>query len=80
MQHGVNHFEGLVDLLADLGTGEDDLAADEDEEHNLGLDHPVDETREQLGLIRAELMMARSQTLKADGELDVTAGIVPCNH
>lgn len=46
----VDELKGLVDLLPDLGTGEDDLARDEDEEHNLRLHHPVDETWEEFGL------------------------------
>ena len=31
-EHGVDELEGLVDFLADLGTSQDDLAGDEDEE------------------------------------------------
>ena len=31
-----------------LGTRQDDLARDEDEKHDLWLDHAVDQTREQL--------------------------------
>lgn len=71
MKHRVDHFEGLVDLLTHFRAGKDDLAADEDQEHNLGLDHAVDETREQLGLVRAEVVMLGSKTLETDGELDV---------
>ena len=37
---------------------EDDLARNEDEEHDLGLDHPVDETREELGGERRSLACA----------------------
>ena len=48
------------------------LAADEDEKHNLGLDHAVDETREQLRLVRTEVVMLGRETLEANGELDVT--------
>ena len=44
-------LQGLVDLLPDLGPREHDLAADEDEEHDPWLDHPVDQTWEQLGLV-----------------------------
>lgn len=47
-QDGVDLVEGRVDLLADLCTRQDDLARDEDEEDNLGLDHPVNQPREQL--------------------------------
>lgn len=32
-QHRVDHLEGLVDLLANLGSSEDDLARNEDEKH-----------------------------------------------
>jgi len=72
LEHRVDHFKGLVDLLTDFRTGQDNLAADEDQKDNLGLDHTVDETREQLRLVRAEVVMARSKTLQADWELDVT--------
>jgi len=61
----------LVDLLADLGTSQDDLAADEDEQDDLGLHHAVDETREELRLVGRESVMARGKTLQANGELDV---------
>jgi hypothetical protein len=63
----------LIDLLADLGAGEDDLARDEDEEHNLRLHHAVDETREELRLVGREVVMARSKTLETDWKLDVAA-------
>jgi len=51
LQHGIDHLEGSVDLLSNLRAGEDDLAADEDQEHDLGLDHAVDQTGEQLRLV-----------------------------
>ena len=71
LKHRVDHLEGLVDLLSDLGARQHDFAADENQQHDLGLDHAVDETREQLGLVRAEIVMARGQTLETNGELDV---------
>jgi hypothetical protein len=71
LQNGVDHLECLVDLLTNFGTSQDDLARNEDEEDNLRLDHAVDQTREQLRLVGAEIVMARSQTLETDGELDV---------
>lgn len=61
----------MIDLVADFGASQDNFAADEDQENDLGLDHAVNETREQLGLVRAEVVVARSQTLQANGELDV---------
>lgn len=71
MQDGVDQLESVVDLISDLGTSEDNLAANKDQEHDLGLDHAVDKTREQLRLIRAEVVVTRSETLQTDGELDV---------
>lgn len=67
----VDHLEGLVDLLADLGTGQDDLAANKNEQHNFGLHHAINQTGKQLGFVGAEIVMAAGQPLEADGELDV---------
>lgn len=69
-EHGVDELESSVDFLADLGTSEDNLAADEDEEHDLGLHHTVDQTGEEFRLIGRESMMTGCQPLQADGELD----------
>jgi hypothetical protein len=71
LKHRVDHFESLVDLLAHLRTGQDNLAAHEDQEDDLGLDHSVDETGEQFWLVRAEHMMTAGKTFKTNGELDV---------
>jgi len=72
LKHRVDHPKGLVDLLSDFRTGQDDLATDEYQEDDLRFDHPIDQAREQLGLVRAEVVVARRKTLQADGELDVT--------
>ena len=72
LKHRVDHFECLVNLFSNFRASQDDLARNEDEENNLGLDHSVDETREQLGLIRAEVVMAGRKTFQTNGELDVT--------
>lgn len=61
----------MIDLVAYFGSSEHDLAADEDQEHNLGLDHAVDKTREQLGFVGTEVVMARGQTFQTDWKLDV---------
>lgn len=71
LQDRVDELKGVINLVTDLGTGKDDLAADEDQEHNLRLDHTVDQTREQLGFVRTEVVMARSKTLETNGELDI---------
>lgn len=71
LQDRVDELEGVIDLITDLGAGKDDLAADEDQEHDLGLDHTVDQAREQLGFVGTEVVMARSQTFETDGELDI---------
>lgn len=70
-EHRIDQLESLIDFLAHFGAGQDDLAADEDQEHNLGLHHTVDQTGEQFRLIGAEVVMATRQTLQTDGELDV---------
>jgi len=70
-QDRVNEFKGLVNLLADLGTSENDLARDEDQEDNLWLHHAVNETWEKFGFVRAEHVMARCQTLETNRKLDV---------
>ena len=71
LKSGKDGLEGTVDFLSYFGTREDDFAADEDQEDDLGLDHSVDETREQFRLIGAEHVMLGSKTLKSDWELDV---------
>eukprot|EP00918_Siedleckia_nematoides_P097420 GHVU01213560.1.p1 GENE.GHVU01213560.1~~GHVU01213560.1.p1 ORF type:complete len:198 (-),score=25.86 GHVU01213560.1:233-826(-) len=70
-EHRVDEFEGLVDLLANLGTSQDDLARDEDQEDDLGLHHTVDETGEEFGLVGAEHVVTASKAFKTDRELDV---------
>lgn len=61
----------MVNLVSNLCTCEDNLAADEDQENNLRLDHAVDETRKQLRFIGTEVVVTRGETLEANGELDV---------
>lgn len=61
----------MVNLLSDLGTGEDNLATDENEQYNLGLHHTVDETRKELRLVGRESVMARCKPFQANGELDI---------
>jgi len=58
LKHRVDHFKGLVNLFSNFRASQDNFAADEDQEHDLRLDHSVDETREQLRLVRAEVVMA----------------------
>src|SRR5437868_2074162 len=70
-KHRVDHLEGLVDLLTNLRTRQDNLATDEDQQDNLRLDHAVDEAGEQLRLVRAEVVMAGGEPFQTNGELDV---------
>lgn len=71
LQDRIDELESVIDLITDLGTGEDDLAADEDQEHNLWFDHTVNQTGEQLRFVGTEVVVARSQTLETDRELDI---------
>lgn len=50
-EHGIDELEGLVYLLADPGAGQDEFAGDEDEKHDLGFHHAIDEAREKLGFV-----------------------------
>jgi hypothetical protein len=40
-KHWVDEFEGLVNFLADLGSGKHDFAADENEQNDFRLHHAV---------------------------------------
>jgi hypothetical protein len=62
-QDGIDLIERRIDLLPDLRPGDDDLARDEDQEHDLGLDHTVDETGEQLRSCQARPGGLASQNL-----------------
>ena len=73
LQDRVNVLERVIDLLAGFGSGEHNFARDEDEEHDAWFDHAVDESREQLWLVAAELAVRQNQALQADGELDIAA-------
>lgn len=70
-KHRIDQFKGLIDLLTDLGTCQDNLATDKDQQNDLGLHHTVDETREQFRFVRTEIVVATGQALQTDGELDV---------
>ena len=75
LKHGVDHLECLIDLLAYFGASQDDFAAHEDQEHNLGLNHSVNETREQFRLVGAKHVMTTSQTFETNGKLDVARAL-----
>ena len=72
LKHRVDHLKGLIDLFPDFCASENNLATDEDQEDDLRLNHTIDETREQLRLVGAEIVMTRCKTLQADRELDIT--------
>jgi hypothetical protein len=70
-EHRVDVLKRLVDVLALLPTREDDLAGDEDQQHNLGQLHAIDQPGEELGLVLREVTVGPRETLQANGELDV---------
>jgi len=70
-EHSVDRIESRVDLLSDLSASQDDLSGHEDEEHDFWFDHTIDQTREQLRLIAAELPVAVRKSLQTNGEFDV---------
>ena len=57
-KHGVNVLKGSIYLFPHLGSSEDDLSRDEDEDHDLGLHHTVDQSREDLWLILSNIRRA----------------------
>ena len=67
----VDCLKRLINLLANLCASEDNFATDEDQQDDLRFDHAIDETREQLRLIRAKRMMFGCKTFETDGEFDV---------
>lgn len=71
LENRVDHLKRLINLLTNLSTRQDYLAADKDEKDDLWLHHSVDETGEQLGLVRAEVHMTGRKTLQTNGKLDV---------
>lgn len=73
----VDHLKGLVDLLAHFRTSQHDLATHEDQKHNFWLDHSINETGEQFGLVRAEHVMTTSQAFETNGELDIARALIP---
>lgn len=47
-QHRVDLIESRVDILSDLGACQNDLSRHKDQKHDFGLDHTIDQTREEL--------------------------------
>lgn len=72
LKHRVDHLKSLINLFSHLGTCQDNLARYENEQHNLGFDHAINQTREQLGLVGAKVVVTRSKTFETDRELDIT--------
>ena len=70
-EHRIDQLESRINLLTHFGAGQNDLATNENQEHNLGLHHAVDQTREEFRLVGAEMVVTRGQTLQTDGELDI---------
>ena len=50
VQHWVDHLESLVDLLSNFRTSQDNLATDENEKHNLRLDHAINLKRRKISV------------------------------
>ena len=50
-EYRVDRLESFVNFLADFGAGKNDLARNEDQQDDLGVDHPVNQTRKQLWFV-----------------------------
>lgn len=71
LEHRVHLLERLIDVLLCLGPSQHDLSTCEDQQHDLGGKHSVDQTWEDLRLVSAELLVLVLQTLQRDGETHV---------
>lgn len=70
-KHRIDQLKCLVDLLTNLRASQDDFTGHEDQEDDLGLHHPVDQTRKKLWFVRAEHVMTARQTFETNGKFDV---------
>lgn len=72
IQHRIYRLERLIDLLSHFRSRQDNLPTHEDQKHDLRLHHPIDQAREQFGLVTAEVMMLGRKTFETNRELDIT--------
>ena len=70
-EHWVEIGVGVVNVLPLFRTCEYDLAANENENHDLGLHHAVDEAGEDLRLVAAVLVVCVGQWLETNREANV---------
>ena len=68
-EHGLDEAEGFEQLLPCLGAGENNLTTDKDQHYEFRLLQPVDQTREQLGVVLAEVEVLVRQALQTYWEL-----------
>ena len=71
IQHRIYRLERLIDLLSHFRSRQDNLPTHEDQKHDLRLHHPIDQAREQFGLVTAEVMMLGRKTFETNRELDI---------
>jgi len=75
MDYGVKVIESAIDIINSSGAGQNDSTARKDQCHTFGVNHSVDQGREQLGLIGAEhLMFGVEEPFQSDGEFDIHGG------
>lgn len=73
-QHGLDQSKGLIQLRASLRPSEHNFAAVEDKHHEFRLGQPVDQPREQFGVIPTELVVFIRQAFEPDRELQIARG------
>lgn len=61
-----------MQFLAAFGPGDDNASVDEYEKNHPGFHHPIDQSREQLGLVARELRVEMVQGLQLHREPNVT--------
>lgn len=86
-EYWINSLESSINFFTNFGSRQDDLAGDEDQKDNLGIDHAINQTRKQFRFIlsmsvqysmrrrrrsyRREHAMTVCQPFKTNGEFDV---------
>lgn len=56
-----------------MHTSEHNFSGDEDQKHNPGLDHSIDESRKQFRFVAAELTVCQDKTFQSNRKFDITA-------
>lgn len=71
-QDRINILKGLIYLISDLGSRQDNLATDKNKQHDLWLHHPVNKTWKQFRLVTRVVSMRERKPFQSNRELYIT--------